>query len=181
MSFQGLRIVLILLTIILSGVSSVALADLQEDRAKKIEAAFLLQFCKYVTWPDAAFPEADAPIIVGILGRDPFGSVIDDLARLAKVNGRTIEIRRYTDFSAISSCHLLFISQSMSSQVQKISETVEGLPILLVTDSKDFSHFSIINFVTVNKKIRFNIRQENYQKAGLKISSKLLQVANMIL
>lgn len=180
MTNQRLIILLILLTAFFPGAESVAQGELQADRAKEIEAAFLLQFCKYVTWPDAAFATADGPIVVGILGRDPFGSVIDDLGRLTKVKGRNLEIRRYADISAITSCHILFVSQSMNKHMQKISETIQGMPILLVSDSTYSLRFGIINFVMVNKKIRFNISQKNSQKSGLKISSKLLQVAHKI-
>jgi hypothetical protein len=55
-------------------------AEIRGASAKEIEAAFLVQFSKYVIWPDSVFSGSDAPIILGILGRDPFGSALDQIA-----------------------------------------------------------------------------------------------------
>lgn len=170
----------VLLLCLSLGTSSIAHAEIKGARAKEIEAAFLLQFSKYVTWPDSAFRNSDAPIIVGILGRDPFGSVVDKIARSSRANGRNVEIRRYDDISSIAGSHILFVTSPQAKRMQKITDVLGNSPVLLVSDSKDFLQHGVVNFVMVDKKIRFNISQKNCQKHGLKISSKLLKVAHKV-
>ncbi len=175
------RLIMMAILLTLSGgTCNVAYGEIKGARAKEIEAAFLIQFSKYVKWPDSAFDGPDAPLIVGILGRDPFGSVLDKIARLSKVNGRDVEIRRFDDLLSIKSSHILFVNSSEDESVADVSKVLAGKPVLLVGDSPDFLKFGIINFVMVHKKIRFNISRENCEKSGLKISSKLLKVAHVI-
>ncbi|MGB3223716.1 MAG: YfiR family protein [Desulforhopalus sp.] len=158
-----------------------AIADIRGASAKDIEAAFLVQFGKYVTWPDSVFLSHDAPIIIGIFGRDPFGSVLDKIALQAKVNDRSVEIRRFDDLDSIKDSHILFVASSEAKHMEEIMDALGCAPVLLVGDSENFLRFGIINFVKVDKKIRFNISRKNCQKAGLKLSSKLLQVAHKVI
>ncbi len=162
------------------GTSNVSYGEIKGTRAKEIEAAFLIQFSKYVKWPDSAFVGPDAPVIVGILGRDPFGSVLDKIARSSKVNGRDVEIRRFDDLHSINHSHILFVTSSEDERMKDIKEVLSGKPVLLVGDSQDFLQFGVINFVMVENKIRFNINRENCKKSGLRISSKLLKVARIV-
>ncbi len=162
------------------GMGDVARSEIKGARAKEIEAAFLLQFSKYVKWPESSFSGSDAPVIVGILGRDPFGSVLDKIARSAKPNGRNVLIRRFDDLGSIRNSHILFVASSQVELMEKIREVLGDQPILLVGDSQDFLKFGIVNFVMVDKKIRFNISRDNCKKSGLKISSKLLKVAHRV-
>ena len=168
------------LLILCCGASSAGQREIKSAPLQEIEAAFLLQFSKYVKWPDSAFVDPDAPVIVGIFGRDPFGSVLDGIARSFRVNGRAVEIRRFDDLVSIQNSHILFIASSEVKHSAEIMKYLTGKPVLLVGHSKDFLQFGIINFVMVDKKIRFNISRENCEKSGLKISSKLLKVAHKI-
>lgn len=179
MIFRRLIIAGILLTLFW-GTSSVAQGEIKGARAKEIEAAFLLQFSKYVKWPDSAFVRPDDPIIVGILGRDPFGSVLDKIARLSKVKGRAVEILRFDNLNSIKNSHILFVTSSEVEHMADIKELLADKPVLLVGDSQNFLQFGIINFVMVDKKIRFNISRVNCEQSGLKISSKLLKVAHEV-
>lgn len=158
-----------------------AYGELHSARAREIQAAFLVKFCSYVKWPKEAFFDADTPITIGIFGRDPFGSTVDKIARSFKVNGRDIEIRRVTDPQAIPNNHILFIPASEMQKMDTITTALSNRPVLLVGNSAGFLDQSgIINFVMIDKKIRFNISRTNCGKAGLEISSKLLSVAHKI-
>lgn len=176
------RLTILLLVFLLSG-SGVATAntDLQGKRAREIQAAFLLQFCRYVKWPPTAFSSAKAPIVVGILGRDPFGSILDDIARPIRVSGRNIEVHRYNELSRLKGTHILFISPSEVGRMPQIVKYIENEPVLLVSNKEGFlENDGIINFVMVKKKIRFNIHRKNSKRRDVKISSKLFKVANKI-
>jgi hypothetical protein len=155
-------------------------AEIRGASAKEIEAAFLVQFSKYVIWPDSVFSGSDAPIILGILGRDPFGSALDQIALKSRVSGRTVEVRRFDDLDSVKKSHILFVPSSETGRMEEIMDALGCIPVLLVGDSEDFLNFGMINFVMVDKKIRFNISRKNCRKAGLRLSSKLLQVAHKV-
>ena len=155
--------------------------EIHSSRAMEIQAAFLVKFCAYVKWPEEAFSKSDDPIIVGIVGRDPFGSTVDKIARSFKAKGRRVEVKRFITPRSITKNHVLFIPSSEQKNMTEIQAALSGNPVLLVGNFPGFLEQSgSINFVMVGKKIRFNICRENYQKAGLVISSKLLAVAHEI-
>lgn len=129
-----------------------------------------------------SIPHPDAPITIGIFGRDPFGSTIDEIARSFNANGRKIEVRRFKDPAAIHQSHILFVPASEIERMDEIIAALDGQSVLLVSNSDGFlNQAGIINFVMVGKKIRFNISRTNCQKMGLEISSKLFSVAHEVL
>ncbi len=156
-------------------------AEAPSAGAPEIEAAFLVKFIAYVKWPPGTFSRPDAPVVIGIFGRDPFGSAINTIARSYTTNSRHVEIRRCTDLVQLPACNIVFVAPSAMGRFKKVTATVSGQPILLVGDSPGFlDQGGMINFVMVHKKIRFDISRKNCAKAGLEISSKLLNVAHAV-
>lgn len=155
--------------------------EIQSARAMEIKAAFLVKFSSYVKWPEGTFSGADDPLIVGIFGRDPFGSAVDKFVRSFKANGRNVEVRRFKDLASLHRVHILYIPSSEIERMDEITAALSGRSVLLVGNSPGFLEQSgSINFVMVGIKIRFNICRKNYEKVGLEISSKLLAVAHEI-
>lgn len=149
--------------------------------ALEIQAAFLVKFSSYVKWPETAFSSDNDPIIIGIVGRDPFGSTIDQIARSFRSNGRKVEVRRFPSHKLLSKSHILFVSPSEKENVGEIEIALSNNPTLFVGNFPGFlKRIGVINFVMVGKKIRFNISRTNCKKENLTISSKLLSVANEI-
>jgi len=156
-------------------------AEVQSAGALEIEAAFLVKFTAYVKWPAGTFSSPDAPVVIGIFGRDPFGSVIDTIARSYTTSGRHVEIRRYKDFSLLAISNMAFVVPSAMDRMNDILQAAHGKPVLLVGNSQEFlDKGGMINFVRIGKKIRFDINKENCDRAGLEISSKLLKVAHAV-
>jgi hypothetical protein len=176
------RLVFLPIIFILFQASSIsASSEMQSGRALEIQAAFLVKFCSYVTWPEERFSTPESPVIVGIIGRDPFGSKIDKIARSSRAGERNIEIRRCTDISSVGRVHILFIAPSETDRLQKIVSDIPANSVLLVSNIPGFLESSgMVNFVVVSQKIRFNISRTNSENAGLMISSKLLSVAHEI-
>ena len=172
---------LILVCTLLPLRTTAAPSELHSNSAMEIQAAFLVKFSAYVKWPEISFSSPDDPVIIGIVGRDPFGSTVDKIARSFKAKGRNIEVRRFTSPPSITKSHVLFIPSSEQENMNEIQAALSGNSVLLVGNFPGFLEQSgSINFVMVGKKIRFNISRTNYQKAGLAISSKLLAVAHDI-
>ena len=156
--------------------------EVQSARALEIEAAFLVKFSSYIHWPDHAFSSPGSPLVIGIFGRDPFGSIIDTIARSYVMKGRNIEIRRCTDTRSLCGSHIVFVSEDAMDRINEITASVAGTPVLLVGNAPDFlERGGMINFVVVNNRIRFDIDIRNSHRAGLEISSKLLKVARTVI
>jgi len=147
----------------------------------QIKAVFLYNFAQFVDWPPKAFSETQGPLVIGILGDDPFGSFLDETVQGERARGRALVVRRYRRAEEIDVCHVLFISQSESGHLNEIMGRLKGRSILTVGDMEAFSRRAgMIRFVTENKKIRLHINVEAARAADLAISSKLLRPAEIV-
>jgi hypothetical protein len=144
----------------------------------QVKAVFLFNLAQFVEWPAKAFPEPGAPLIIGVLGEDPFGSYLDETLRGESVRSRPLMLQRYRRVSEIKVCHMLFISRSESDRLDQIFATLRGRNVLTVGDADDFiSRGGMIRLVTEKNKIRIRINVGAVRAAGLTISSKLLRLA----
>jgi hypothetical protein len=156
-------------------------ASATEAREYQVKAVFLYNFAQFVDWPPDAFANPGAPLVIGILGDDPFGSSIDEAVRGEKVNNRPMEIRRFSDSDDYSDCHILFISQSEAGRLDQILGKLRGRSVLTVSDIDGFSKVGgIIRFVVENSKVRLRINLDASRQARLRISSKLLRPAEIV-
>jgi len=145
-----------------------------------IKAAFLYNFAKFVEWPANAFTHESDPIRLCILGTDPFGDALDSIES-KMINNRRLEIKRCETVEETPNCHILFVSSSERNSVPQILNAFKNLATMTVGDMEDFGRLGgIINFIIVENKVRFEINLESAQKAGLKISSKLLKLAIIV-
>jgi YfiR/HmsC-like len=144
----------------------------------QVKAVFLFNFAQFVDWPPRAFPDKLAPLIIGVLGDDPFSTYLDETVRGEKANGRSLMVQRYRRVTDIKTCHVLFISRSENDRLDQILSTLRGRSILTVGESEDFAlRGGMIQFIKEKNKIRMRINLEAVRAANLKISSKLLRVA----
>lgn len=147
----------------------------------QVKAVFLFNFAQFVDWPADAFPDADTPVVIGVLGDDPFGSVLDQTVRGERLGGRSFQVRRYQRVDEIKICHILFISRSEASRPEGILAGLKNQPILTVSDADGFAdRGGMIRFVTDRNRIRLQINLAAAEAAHLTISSKLLRVAEII-
>ena len=143
-----------------------------------IKAAFLLNFTRYVEWPAGAFESEDAPITIGVIGKDPFGPAIDRTMEHKMVGKRRIVVRRFASIKDLKECHMLFVSDAeLRGDLRK---ALAGKSVLTVADFPDFADKEgMVQFVWEESKIRFRINPDNARAAKLKISSSLLRLARI--
>ena len=168
-----------------SALLTVAGSDLPAQTARaseyRLKAVFLFNFAQFVDWPPEAFPDSQAPLVIGVLGDDPFGGFLDETVRGEHLGGRPFEIRRSQSVDEIKPCLLLFISQSEGNRVEEILASLKHRPILTVSDGDGFAgRGGMIQFVTDRNRIRLKINLRAAQGANLTISSKLLRVAEVV-
>src|SRR5262245_46124294 len=84
-----------------------------------LQAVFLFNFAQFVEWPAQAFSDPAAPLVIGVLGQDPFGSTLDDAVRGETAAGRPMVVKRYRRADEIADCQIVFISASESSRLDR--------------------------------------------------------------
>ena len=147
----------------------------------QVKAVFLFNFSQFVDWPAASFADGRAPLVIGVLGSDPFGATLDEIVRGETVNGRPLEVRRYDSVEQIDACHILFIERSQEERLDAVLAGLKGRSVLTVGDFEGFARRGgIIRFVTVGNKIRLRVNLAAAQDAELTISSKLLRPAQIV-
>jgi len=147
----------------------------------QVKAGFLYNFAHFTEWPTNAFPDNNSPLVIGVLGNDPFASDLDELVRGEKVNNRPLVVQRYQQVEEIKTCHILFVSQSEARRLDRILASLKNRSILTVGDVEGFAkQGGVIRFITEKNKIRFRINVEAARASHLTISSKLLRAADII-
>lgn len=157
------------------------LAQSPPDPEYQLKAVFLFNFAQFVEWPASAFPSPETPLVIGVLGEDPFGPYLDETVRGEKVNDRPLVVRRYQSVEEITTCHILFISRAEEGRLKGILDSLRGRSVLTVSDADRFAtRGGMIRFVTDHHRIRFRINLEAARAANLTLSSKLLRPAQIV-
>ena len=146
-----------------------------------LKAVFLFNFVQFVEWPASAHATPDSPIVVGIVGEDPFGAALDNTLKDEQVGGRALEARRFKLSEDVTGCHVVFIPGSAKDRAEDLLRKLQGQPVLIVSETPGFAERgSVINLVMTGQKIRFEVNPQTAARQGLRISSKLLQLAKVV-
>ena len=143
----------------------------------EIKAAFLYKFAGFVSWP---VDDIAAPICIGVVGQDPFGTALDEAVRGKLLNGRAFTVRRSRKGQDLSSCQIVFISSSEHGPLRLILSKLKDA-VLTVGDMPQFcERGGIIGFELLDRRVHLRINLEAAQRARLQISSKLLSLAQLV-
>jgi len=146
----------------------------------QVKAAFLFNFAKFVEWPTEAFSDPNAPLVITVFGEDPFNGSLEAV-KGKLVNNRKLTIRRVKDIQDIGKSNVLFVSPSAKKDLARILETLQGQSVLTVGEDGVFTQCGgIINFVKEDNRVRFEVNVSAAERAGLKISSRLLALARIV-
>jgi hypothetical protein len=147
----------------------------------QLKAVFLFNFAQFVSWPPEAFADSAAPLVIGVLGTDPFGAYLDETVRGEVVEGHPLVVRRFGDFAGIGDCHILFVSRDEVTDLPALLRAIEGRSVLTVSDAEGFAASGgMIRFVNDRNRIRLRINLEAARAAHLTLSSKLLRPAKIV-
>ncbi len=153
-------------------------AQTPPNREYQVKAAFLFNFAQFVEWPPAALPELSTPLVIGILGEDPFGSYLEAIISGEKINGHPLKVEHYRSLEEVKTCQILFLNITEPKKLGQVIASLKGRTILTVGDAPDFiQEGGMIRFFIGNNKIQFQINQEEAKSQRLIISSKLLRLA----
>jgi hypothetical protein len=147
----------------------------------QIKALCLLNFAKYVEWPEQVFADANSPIIIGIVGENKFQDDLKDVMADKRVGGRRIVVKAVASENDYRKCQILFIGASDTRQEAEVLKSLKSLPMLTVGETEQFvQDGGMINFKTRDGKVRFDVDLNAARAVGLGISSKLLSLAETV-
>lgn len=148
------------------------------DLERSVKAAFLYKFLLFTEFPASAFADPTAPMVIGIAGDN---AMARDLARLVSgrtVNRRPVVVREVREGDALDGLHLLFVGGHDAARLARLARPS---PLLVVTEADNgLKHGSVINFRIVAERVRFDVSLEAADKHNIKLSSRLLTVANHV-
>jgi len=151
-----------------------ARAQLTEEQVK---AAFLPRFARYVGWPAASQPTPGSAFQLCVIGRDPFGRMIEQAAASESIDGRGVQVRRLPSAAGAAACHLAFVQGTAPADTGRLLLALRRFPVLTVTDGRAGPQRGMIHFTIVSGRVRFFIDEAEASERGLSISSRLLALA----
>ena len=149
------------------------------NREYKIKGAFLYHFLSYIDWPKEAFEASNSPLVIGIFGEDPFGSILDKIAYTKQIEGRPIQIIRSSDVHQLRGSHIVFVPGTTGNEEEvQLLKAVEGSYTLSVGETARFiENGGSVEFFLEGNKVRFQFNMPIVDNSSLRISSKLLDLA----
>jgi len=169
---------LILVFFLLLG-ADIALCQFEEY---ELMAVYLERITRFVEWPDETESSvSDDYFVIGVLGENPFGTILTDLYAERTIKNKNIQVRYLSQLREIDGIHMLFISRSMSEELPQVLEITAKKPVLTVGDTKGFADKGVlVNFFIENNKLRFEINEQGLHEAGILIDSLLLKVSKIV-
>jgi uncharacterized protein DUF4154 len=172
--------VLSLAVLLMHGVRAEPKAPDANAAESQIKAAFVCRFGNYIEWP-ATKDTRDGPFVIGAL-TDAAG--FEELTRAAAgrtVNGRPIVVRQLGPRDALDDVSILYVARGHRTGIAEVLAPLRQRPILTITETEDGSSAgSIVNFVVVDDKVRFDIALSAAEQSNLKISGRLLALARKV-
>ena len=145
-----------------------------------LKAVFVYNFLRFIDWPAAAFGAPDEPMVIGIIGEDPFGPLLRETVQGEMPRGRNIRIEHYRSPREMRKCHLLFVGRTEESRYKEMLSSVAGKSIVTVGETESFLDAGgMIALTTDRNRIRLTMAPTAMRAASLDVSSKLLRVAEI--
>ncbi len=161
--------------------SPALIAQTKAPTEYQVKAAFLYNFAKFIDWPPSAFSDSKQRFDICVYGRDPFGTALEDALLGKTIGERRVGLGRAAQFQDLASCHVVFISASAHESAADLANRLKGRAVLLVGESEGFAASGgTIQFTIEDNRVHFVINPDAADRAGLKISSKLLALAKIV-
>ena len=169
---------LVCLSLVAAAPSRAQNTDSSDSSEYLIKAGFTYNFAKLMEWPSGAFAQSDSPIVIGVLGTDPFNGTLDQVLKGKQANCRAFEVKHLKWGADLRGCNILFVSDSETAHLDELFHNIKGLSILTIGDTPGFAQRGgIINFVVEDNRVRFEINADAAKQANINISSRLLSLA----
>ncbi len=145
-----------------------------------VKAAFVYNFTKFVTWENGIEGGKDDPVVVGVLGADPFGAALKKAFRGKTIVGRSVVVRHFETPDEATVSTILFLGDGLDEHREWIEANLRTLPVLTISDDARFGERSVIHFCMHGHRVAFGVDLNLARQAGLRVSSRLLSLASVV-
>ena len=150
-------------------------------RTAEFQAAFLAKSLPYVTWSQENLPKPDEPMVIGLLGHDPFEGLLHKLLENQQVNGRKVVVRVIATNAPADACQVLFVpaDQQAAWEASDPARNARGLLTVGADDSGQFLKAGgVFNLLVADQRLEISLK--NARRAGLEINSKLSKISKVV-
>ena len=159
----------------------VSAQDNAAARERRVKAAFIFKFAGFVEWPETAFPQPFTAITIAVIGDDELAAELSAITAGRAVEGRPLTILKTRSLEAVADAHMVFVGRAEIARLPQLAKLARARPVLILTDAPNaLAQGSMINFMLVERRVKFEIHLEEAERHGLKLSSRLLAVAQTV-
>jgi hypothetical protein len=142
-----------------------------------VKGAILCKICSYAKWT----PTNGESFIIGIIGQLPEGSNIS-VPKNYLISGKKAELRTIHNLNEISDCQAVFVTESASSQLDKILTLTKNKEILTFCDRSELLRQGLMfNLIMVGSKVKFEINRKPIRETNISVSAPIYEVALRVL
>ena len=178
----ALRVPLVAVSVCVAfGASPATAAETTRELERAVKAAFIYKFLSYVEWPGPAFSTPEAPIVIGVHGSPDIADELTSMAAGRMVADRPVVVRSLGERDSLAGLHVLFVGRAQTARLPGLARAAQQHPILVVSESADgLALGSMINLLVSDGRVRFEVFLDSAEKSGLRLSSRLLAVAQAV-
>ena len=177
-----LRTIFAVLFMLAGTVALSAPARAQVSKEYQLKAVFLWRLAQFTQWPSEAFENPDSPIVICVLGENPFGDALNAAVAGETAHGRRLVVQHHRTVDQLRSCHILYLTGAGPRQAKEISAALAGRSVLTVRDldSVASSYEAMIRFLTEQNRIKLRIHLQPVTAARLVLDPRLLRAAEIV-
>ena len=145
-----------------------------------VKSVFLYNFCHFIDWPESAFSGSNDPLVIGVVGEDPFGSLLTEAVRGESYRSHPIKVEHYRSVKDIRKCQMLFVPRTEMPHLEQILSAISVEGVVTVGETDDFlDRGGMITLTTDRNRVHLRMSPSALRSANLTVSSKLLRVADL--
>jgi hypothetical protein len=151
------------------------------SREYQLKAAFLFSFTKFTEWPANSLPSPTSPIVIGVLGRNPFGGELARIVRSRTVNGHPLVVASFVTVEQARQAHVVFLPGGDPQEIARAIAVLGPLPVLTVGESAGFLKAGgVVSMAVADDRVTFGIDVAAAERASLRISAQLQKLATVV-
>jgi hypothetical protein len=153
----------------------------QVDLEQKVKAAFLFNFLKFVTWPQARAPADREPYVMCVIGDEDFTRTLDVAVHGKTVSGHPVQVQDRAPGAPLTACHVAYLAPHPSAPPSESAlSSAAGAGVLTVHEIGAAVHAGVIRFFLDDQRVRFEINTAAAERENLHLSSRLMELAERV-
>jgi hypothetical protein len=139
-----------------------------------VKAAYLYRFADYVEWPQQSIP--GHPFVIEVEGAP---DVARELRHLTghSINDQGVQVREISSIHEVAGARILYVGAGHANSLRELTPSASSSLLIVTDEEHGLDLGGMLNFVTIDNRVRFEISLTAAERAQLKISADLLSVA----